>query len=508
MAALITRAGLGRPLEWASRQLRRINATWLARHNTAQWVSAIQNNPLARLVALILAIVTVGAVIVASQAPSGKPQASPSLTTSTPPGSPAWPTSTTFPPVPTSGPVPGPVPGPGTALPLAGSGTTSQIGNGTGGSGGTNSGGGVPTQRPDDPGRNAPSCLWQTLDAPGPQANGVLNAMGGSAGDDVWATGRSSVGGSPQGTAMHWDGRVWTVALTPTVGIWSQLFGVAAPSRAFGWATGATAATGTATETLIERWDGVKWTRVTSPNFGAHVHNLFGVWAPSTIEAWTVGWYGDRFDTAKPLALHWDGTTWGPVAPQEVGSAATLVAVAGSGPGDVWAVGDSVQAGLHRTLIEHWNGRGWQVVDSPSVGGVNNSLHAVRVRSFSDAWAVGEYNDPGTHTSKPLALHWDGQRWSRVDVAEALAGTGGLFDVVVVSDRDVWVLGYAADGTSHALLAHWDGSSWSSVSTPATATPGGQFSAGLAFGSAAMWGVGWITGADGSLRPFIQRGHC
>jgi len=59
-------------------------------------------------------------------------------------------------------------------------------------------------------------------------------------------------------------------------------------------------------QTLIERWNGTGWTRVSSPN-PAGGSALIGVAATSATNAWAVGCTGN---CAKTLILHWNGTAW------------------------------------------------------------------------------------------------------------------------------------------------------------------------------------------------------
>jgi hypothetical protein len=59
---------------------------------------------------------------------------------------------------------------------------------------------------------------------------------------------------------------------------------------------------------------------------------------------------------------------------------------------DAWAVGSYGNPDQH-TLIEHWNGKSWRLVRSPSPG-----LSAVTVgvaSSGTTIWAVGSYSSDG-----------------------------------------------------------------------------------------------------------------
>src|SRR5262249_58077463 len=90
-----------------------------------------------------------------------------------------------------------------------------------------------------------------------------------------------------------------------------------------------------------------------------------------------------------------------------------LEAVAAVSPSSAWAVGGYSNGSEQKTLIEHFNGRSWKQVPSPSPGGTHDSyLFGVTALSSSNAWAVGGYV-LGT-TEQTLIEHWNGRAWKRV----------------------------------------------------------------------------------------------
>src|SRR6266702_1488292 len=83
------------------------------------------------------------------------------------------------------------------------------------------------------------------------------------------------------------------------------------------------------------------WTLVTSPNAspGNNQHNA--VASISASDVWAVG----SADTA---------------------ACSTIFGMAAVSSADVWAVGSVISGGVAQPLIEHWNGKKWAVVPSPS----------------------------------------------------------------------------------------------------------------------------------------------
>src|SRR5437868_1606137 len=85
-----------------------------------------------------------------------------------------------------------------------------------------------------------------------------------------------------------------------------------------------------------------------------------------------------------------------------------LHGVASVSTNDVWAVGTSFNAsGVEQTFIEHWNGKQWSIVASPSPSTQTNFLLGVTTVSTNDVWAVGSFRN-ASGAFQTLTLHWDG----------------------------------------------------------------------------------------------------
>ncbi|QRN97532.1 hypothetical protein JRI60_00095 [Archangium violaceum] len=137
----------------------------------------------------------------------------------------------------------------------------------------------------------------------------------------------------------------------------------------------------------------------------------------------------------------------------------SLEALHGTGPQDIWAVGEL------GTVI-HWNGTAWSVMDT----GTKVDLHAVWAVDRANAWAVGEQG---------VVLRWNGASWSRVDVGSDDKLTG----VWASGPSDVWVV---EDSLSSGGLLRFDGKTWTRRSvTGSSSTP------------VRVWGSGpndvWVT---------------
>jgi hypothetical protein len=157
------------------------------------------------------------------------------------------------------------------------------------------------------------------------------------------------------------------------------------------------------------------------------------------------------------LIEHWDGKRWQVV--NNPGNGVGLFGVAGVSSGDVWAVGSSND---DEGFVEHWDGARWRVVSSPALANIGisggfNALSDVVVISGRDAWIVG------TNGGDTLAEHWDGTRWTIVPSPNGI-GVSSLLALVARSAHDVWAVGgsteWIGDQASEALIEHWDGARW------------------------------------------------
>jgi hypothetical protein len=280
---------------------------------------------------------------------------------------------------------------------------------------------------------------------------------------------------------------IWTAATGAQVGQhWAKFLDVAAVSSTDVWAVGIGGGA------LAEHWDGTGWSIVPTPQPGiGYQSELRGVAAISPSDIWAVGLMRpDLASETTTLIEHWDGFTWSVVASPAPPprpdvdprlARVWLVDVSAVAPDDVWAVGNADG----RTLIEHWNGREWSIVPSPSPGAYSNALEGIAVRTSGDIWAVGSYavTSSAATPNDDLTEHWDGNAWKVVPAAGVYDGARHLDDVTMIGADDIW----AAGGYE---TAHWDGATWAVAWTPFPPNAGGQLFALAALGRGDVWGVG------------------
>src|SRR5205823_13759322 len=127
--------------------------------------------------------------------------------------------------------------------------------------------------------------------------------------------------------------------------------------------------------TLTVHGDGVSWTRHGAVNpLRSRLddeNDLNGV-AVAGGDAWSAGFYAN-FDSGPPahtLVERWSGSNWYRVSVPNPGGASVdneLWDIEALSPTDVWAVGTIGQDGSasNQTLVEHWDGSAWTVPPTP-----------------------------------------------------------------------------------------------------------------------------------------------
>lgn len=184
----------------------------------------------------------------------------------------------------------------------------------------------------------------------------------------VWAVGKRDYLEGERPLVEHWDGHVWAVSHLPQTSTSSNLLDVAARRNDI-WAVGATNY-GTRLEhkPVAAHWNGKSWRFVSIPRTQGADEFLLAVASASRSEVWAVGERGCCGSQTRPFSMRWRGQRWKRVRMPRLGSAARLEDIAVAGPNNVWAVGAwlSPKGQPVRRLIEHWDGRRWEVARIPS----------------------------------------------------------------------------------------------------------------------------------------------
>lgn len=145
-------------------------------------------------------------------------------------------------------------------------------------------------------------------------------------------------------------------------------------------------------EPLLAAWNGRRWRAIPVHLAKGTSGRLDGLAAASADDAWAVGTADVSDDSLQPLFLHWNGREWVRVPEASVPGFGyvSMYGVAIHSATDAWAVGEaeSTTKPVLRPVIEHWNGRRWQLMANPPVPSMTAPT-SVTVAAYGEAWAVG-----------------------------------------------------------------------------------------------------------------------
>jgi len=351
------------------------------------------------------------------------------------------------------------------------------------------------------------ACAGWTVKPSPSTGSATLSAVAATSAKDVWAVGSFNTGGAFRTLIEHWDGTRWMIVPSPNPAAGfhttNTLAAVVAITPKNAWAFGFYEKTTTSFRTLIEHWDGVKWSVMASPNSGPGENTLLAATARSGADIWAVGYHNDP-GHRRTLTERWNGAKWSIVASPSVGSGDNfLFGAAAAVFGPIWAVGsDSVSFG--QTLALRWNGQAWTLGKTVSPGDGDRFLQAVTAPGARYALAVGSYLK-GNQT-RALAERWTGSGWSLVPAASPAADYNSLQAAAATGTRNAWAVGSRRTSLGTAfrtLTEHWNGTSWTAMASPGVG-PGDNWLYGVA--AVPNGGGFWAVGTDGNNT--LTEFHC
>jgi hypothetical protein len=371
---------------------------------------------------------------------------------------------------------------------------------------------------------------WSLTASPSPDSTAELKAVSCFGAADCIAVG-SDLNST---TAMHWDGSVWTILPMPNLGGVSELNGVFCSAAKACMAVGflnSGGITGGVPLTLAEQWNGTRWRVTTTPNPAGTMGAFLASVACDISGCTAAGYYGPNSGASPDLTLveSWNGGKWsirqtpnpsnavdalllGIACPtQSLCVSAGYYAVFGNGPagspistlverlaGTTWsiqlppnpigslgagfngvscplagaceAVGFTANAsGNYVTLAEGWDGTQWTTQQTPSPTSQSPMLTGVSCASATTCVAVGNYFDTNGY-SQIFAETFADATWSMQPPAIPQGSVDGhLTSVSCPAAFDCVAVGnYSTSGSNYLPLAEmWNGSGWSIQSMPA-----------------------------------------
>jgi hypothetical protein len=346
---------------------------------------------------------------------------------------------------------------------------------------------------------------------------------------DAWAVGLSGQGSLIE----HWNGRSWAAVSSYIPSdlhygsgnqvTSNQLIGVAASSTKNAWAVGDWGGS-CDLHPLIVHWNGQRWSMSPTNIPMTWIADLYSVSAISNNDAWATGSYrtngrlcgpaplpGTRQTESvdHPLVEHWNGKRWNLVqVPSDTSFYSSLTSISVISPRDIWAAGNASWGSSNRPLIEHFNGRSWRIIPMPDQGIKHRDALQIKAITDHNVWLVGyhETNKVGPHTlwTKTLIEHWNGSRWSLIPSPNSTCHQNVLGSITMLGPQDGWAAGagnYCGRTKAKGIIERWNGQSWTLVPL---AKSGAEFSSLVFPTSATGWAVGSWSPVGGT-RPFIER---
>jgi len=252
------------------------------------------------------------------------------------------------------------------------------------------------------------------------------------------------------------------------------------------------------------------WTVNKVQLYGTSDNSVGAIAGSSASDMWAVGDYlpdtaTSNQDATLTFAEHFDGKKWTVVPTPTTGANFTSFYGVAASQGQAWAVGEYLNSSYQdRALIETWNGAQWSIANIPQPGSRRDMLFGATALSPSDVWAVGDQEGQNGEF-ETLAEHWNGASWTVIPTPNPGSSGNHLYAVDAVSTDNVWAAGMqlGANSPDQGLVEHWNGKKWSVVSMPAPASTDLVMLDGITASSSQVWVAGEADSPEGGGQPFV-----
>jgi hypothetical protein len=268
--------------------------------------------------------------------------------------------------------------------------------------------------------------------------------------------------------------RPWSVKSSPSPGAGNDLYSVSCVSASKCWAVGNSYDTAGASASLVEYWNGLKWSVQPSPDpAGAVGTYLQGVSCVAASRCEAVGYAVLTDNESFALAEVWNGTHWviqripspGPAKSVQV----QLSSVSCTGSSYCVATGFSTPAANKETaLAETFTGTNWTARAIPTPKGDSGAGgSSVTCLSATLCVAVGFGEVANCFgCGIPLMAVWNGSIWtvnSNLTVPTPASGDFSLSSVSCATQGDCVSIGndFTGNGRWNMYTETWNGSAWS-----------------------------------------------
>jgi hypothetical protein len=186
------------------------------------------------------------------------------------------------------------------------------------------------------------------------------------------------------------NGTAWSITSSPSPGDENYLYGVSCTSSSNCVAVGGDES-GSVIQTLIESWNGTAWSVPSSPSPGSNDNDLNAVSCTDAKDCVAVGQFSNGSSASQTLIESWDGTAWSVTSSPNHGKHGNdLIGTSCTSATSCVAAGVYATAsGVTQPLIQSWDGTAWSITHSPHPSSGENSLQGVSCTSSSSCEAAG-----------------------------------------------------------------------------------------------------------------------
>ena len=310
----------------------------------------------------------------------------------------------------------------------------------------------------------------------------ILEAVAVDDEGDVWAAGSHVVGPISSPFMQRWDGTKWIAQELDLpegpIGL-SSLYDVQAFGSDDVWAVGSWMGE----DPLIQHWDGARWSAVPAPDLGGTEGILTGIDGTGPDDMWIVGQH--RVDDQEHAIVLHGGLAGFAIVPPPDAAVLHAVAVRTDGTPVVagWRINDE---GWADAVVSARAGNGWRDEDTPEQEESNNVFLFGLAVHRDTTWAVGFVNaSPDADT--PVTFQRGPDGWTQMPNPD-LGGSTRLVSIASGEAGTVAVGVVSAGGSSQAVAIRWDGEAWTPIPGAGSQPPDAL--ADVAVTRSGIWAVG------------------
>jgi hypothetical protein len=288
--------------------------------------------------------------------------------------------------------------------------------------------------------------------------------------------------------AAYWDGKTWRRTESSVAD--GRLDDLLVRSRNDVWAVGASEDPKNGDRALLQRWNGKTWSRVKNPVEPVDGSSQYTAVTAAGADVLVGEAATDAEGNYRTAVRRYAGGKWTALPSAGLEHIVYLDDLEQVSPKDVWAAGIGG--------VARYDGQAWHEVKLPIDMPADRQFEIAQlvVRSADDVWAVGE-KPSEEFWRQPLALHFDGKKWTEV---AAPVRTGQFHDLEFVDGRPVAVGG--DPNTQEPIIAELSGGAFVATTTP----PGAGYLHGSTVVGRCLWAVG-VAAPGGTIeQPYVAVG--